>query len=286
MRKIDIKETVIKFLIILMSIKNKIIHHHNNAKFDVFYYGKNKRQYYRVYNRKGSKKPLIVFIHGGGWWHGSPRRCDDIAKFFWQRGYTVILPAYRLAPLNTYPDAIDDVFKGLRLFINNNRIYDKPNNIIVMGFSAGGELSANLVFNKKKQIQHNIDKSIFKCMISFAGVLDFEKCKSGHAKTLIKNYIGKEENFYKANPINLINRNIEIPVLCIHGENDKLIDLESSISFIERINESGGKGIIRVIKGKYHSNITTMIMGKGTNESNIILDFINSNNTRSGGIGN
>ncbi|MDZ7548770.1 alpha/beta hydrolase, partial [Clostridium perfringens] len=69
-------------------------------------YGENIKQYYRIYNGDRDK-PIIFFIHGGGWWHGSPKTSSCIGKFFNDLGYTVILPAYRLVPLYKYPIQIN-----------------------------------------------------------------------------------------------------------------------------------------------------------------------------------
>ena len=60
-------------------------------------YGTHKRQYYRVFNNK-KDSPIIFFVHGGSWWHGSPRRYSSVGKFFYKQGYTVVLVAYRLVP--------------------------------------------------------------------------------------------------------------------------------------------------------------------------------------------
>ncbi|MDZ4907238.1 alpha/beta hydrolase, partial [Clostridium perfringens] len=139
----------------------------------------NIKQYYRIYNGDRDK-PIIFFIHGGGWWHGSPKTSSCIGKFFNDLGYTVILPAYRLVPLYKYPIQINDIFKSIKCYLSSEENLESRK-FIVVGFSAGGELATNLVFNSKKQLEFGIDKSIFKGMITLAGVLDFEKCISKHS---------------------------------------------------------------------------------------------------------
>ena len=239
-------------------------------------YGDDIKQYYRIYNEKNNKKSIIFFIHGGGWWHGSPKMCTCIGKYFEKLGYTVVLPAYRLAPLHKYPSQIEDIYSAFSNYIKYNRYYTNRK-FIVMGFSAGGELAANLIFNKEMQEQYKVDRSIFKGLVTFSGVLNFEKCISKHSKRLIKNYLGENTNINNTNPINLIKEDVVIPVLCIHGERDLLINKENTISFIDKINSiSSIKGIgkVEIIKGKNHSDINELIMGNGEKNSNIILDFI------------
>lgn len=270
--KFRIEENLNRIPLTLKTIKYNIIVD-NKIKFNHIKYGLDIKQYYRLYNEEKSDSPIIFFIHGGGWWHGSPKMCTCIGKYFANLGYTVVLPAYRLTPLNKYPAQIDDIYSAFVNYIKENKYYFNRK-FIVMGFSAGGELASNLVFNNSMQEKYKIDKSIFKGIIIFSGVLNFDECKSKHSKRLIKNYLGEKTDISKANPINLINNNIEIPVLCIHGDRDPLINKENSISFIEKINSIKNIGRVEIIKGKHHSDINKLIIGYGENDSKIILDFI------------
>lgn len=265
-----IEEKVAMIPIMYKVLYENIRSRRNN--FENFKYGENIKQYYRTY--KGDKnKPIIFFIHGGGWWHGSPKTSSCIGKFFNDLGYSVVLPAYRLAPLYKHPTQIDDVFMVLKDYLSKeNDIKNKE--IIVIGFSAGGELAANIVFNVKKQKEFGINSDVFKGLITLAGVLDFEKCTSKHSITLIENYIGKDSSFKEMNPINLLKESNNIPTLCLHGNKDPLINLENSISFVDKINSLNGNAKLIILDGKYHSDIISLVINKGEKESKIILDFI------------
>ncbi|MCR1952325.1 MULTISPECIES: alpha/beta hydrolase [unclassified Clostridium] len=261
--------------IAMIPIIYKILHENIQSRkndFENFKYGENIKQYYRTY--KGDKnKPIIFFIHGGGWWHGSPKTSSCIGKFFNDLGYNVVLPAYRLVPLYKYPTQIDDVFMSLKDYLlKENDIENKK--IIVIGFSAGGELAANIVFNVNKQKEFGINSDIFKGLITLAGVLDFEKCKSKHSITLIENYIGKDNSFKEMNPINLLKESNNIPTLCLHGNKDPLINLENSISFVDKVNSLNGNAKLKILDKKHHSDIISLVINKGEKESKIILDFI------------
>lgn len=261
--------------IAMVPIMYRVLHENIQSRknsFENFKYGENIKQYYRVY--KGDKnKPIILFIHGGGWWHGSPKTSSCIGKFFNDLGYNVVLPAYRLAPLYKYPTQIDDVFMALKDYLSKeNDIENKK--FIVIGFSAGGELAANIVFNLEKQKDFGLENNIFKGLITLAGVLDFTKCISKHSINLIENYIGKNNSFEEKNPVNLIKEYNSIPVLCLHGNKDPLIDLENSISFVEKINSLNGNAKLEILDDKHHSDIISLVINKGEKESKIILDFI------------
>lgn len=237
-------------------------------------YGMDKRQYYRVYEGHNRELPLVFFIHGGGWWHGSPKLLRTIGSFFHKRGYTVVLPAYRLVPKHTYPKQVSDVMSALVHAIKHLPPASYNQKVAVVGFSAGGELGAHLVFDAEAQRKYDINKGIFKCFISLAGVLDFTQCKSAHAKRLIKNYLGKKYSIDQVNPKELIKEEINIPVLCIHGSKDKLIDIRNAISFVHIISRHGGMAKIQRLKGYHHSDIMGLFIGKSKEETDELLAFI------------
>lgn len=272
MDKFAVEENFIRVPLAISTIKYNIIFD-RNIKPKQIRYGIDIKQYYKIYNEKDNEKPVIFFIHGGGWWHGSPKMCTGIGKYFEKLGYTVVMPAYRLTPLYKYPKQIEDIYSAFVNYINDNEEY-KNRGFVVMGFSAGGELAANLVFNKEMQKKYKIDSSILKGLITFSGVLNFEECISKHSKRLIKNYLGDNANINNTNPINLISEDNDIPVLCIHGDRDSLINKENSISFIEKVNSKKTIGEVVIIEGKHHSDINELIMGNGEEASKKIKNFI------------
>lgn len=232
-------------------------------------YGKNKRQYYKLYKKSCDCKTTIFFIHGGGWWHGSASLYSSVGKYFYKMGYNAVIVGYRLVPFYRYPKQIDDVFLALKHYLDNN----KNNNLIISGYSAGSELASHIVFDKKRHKKYNINTNILKGFISISGVLDFLKCKSLYSKFLIKNYVYKNE-IKKVNPINLINNEIDIPIMCIHGDSDTLIDLENSISFVEKAKNLDKNITLKVIKNAQHEDTINIVRGDGNKYSKYILNFI------------
>lgn len=235
-------------------------------------YGSDKKQYYKIY--KGNKnKPTIFFIHGGGWWQGSPSLYSGVGKYFFKHGYTIVLVGYRLVPDYRYPIQIEDAFKALKHYIKNN---DNNNGIVVGGYSAGAEISSHLAFDTKRQNKYQISKTFLKGFISISGVLNFNECDSKKSKRLIKRYVYKS-NTDNCNPINLINKNSTISTLCIHGDNDTLIDIENSISFINTLKNVNNHCYLKIIKGAEHEDTIDIVRGNGNEYSKYIFEFIEKN---------
>lgn len=232
-------------------------------------YGNDKKQYYKVYKRD-SNKPTIFFVHGGGWWQGSPSLYSGVGKYFFKHGYTIVLVGYRLVPDYRYPIQIEDAFKALRHYIKHN---ENDNGIVLGGYSAGAEISSHLAFDIKRQFDYKIDTSLLKGFISISGVLNFNKCNSSKSKKLINRYVYRS-NTDNCNPINLINKNSNISTLCIHGDSDTLIDVENSHSFINKLNKVNNNSYLKIIEGAEHEDTIDIIRGNGNEYSKYVFDFL------------
>lgn len=93
------------------------------------------------------KGKIFFYIHGGGWFVGSPEDsrafCTEIALATRLR---VLSVDYRLYPEHPHPAQIDDVTTAYEWLVNSGI---NPENIVIGGESAGGHLSL-LLLNRLK----------------------------------------------------------------------------------------------------------------------------------------
>ncbi|MBN1767065.1 MAG: alpha/beta hydrolase [Prolixibacteraceae bacterium] len=86
---------------------------------------------------------LIFYVHGGGYVSGS---CSDhrniVAKVAQGAGFTTLLYEYGLAPENPFPAALNDSVNVYSAILDKGY---KPENIVMMGESAGGGLCLALL---------------------------------------------------------------------------------------------------------------------------------------------
>ncbi len=92
----------------------------------------------------GLNHPVLLFFHGGGWVTGDidsyDRVCMDMARMT-QR--VVVSVDYRLAPEHRFPAAVEDCYAVAReVFLNTDLLGVKPEEITLIGDSAGGNLAA------------------------------------------------------------------------------------------------------------------------------------------------
>lgn len=94
--------------------------------------------------REQLSSELLVFFHGGGWVSGNIdsyiKPCNNLANY---TGRRVISVDYRLAPEFPFPYAVNDCYHAAKEIYKNCEILDaKPNDIVLVGDSAGGNLAA------------------------------------------------------------------------------------------------------------------------------------------------
>ena len=145
-----------------------------------------------LYQPKNSdlKRPLIIFMHGGGFAGGSPENSHEVefAKITASRGYTAGLISYRLTRKNqsfgcdyeasrkikTFQLAAEDFMDAVHFMNENAEKYNiDPSRIIVGGSSAGAEAVLNAVYNpdlmfEKSEKYKNLK---FSAVLSLAGAL-------------------------------------------------------------------------------------------------------------------
>lgn len=95
-------------------------------------------------SKKGKPDGLILFFHGGGWVCGNIDTytgvCTDMVKAL---NRTVLSVDYRLAPEFKFPAGLDDCYDAAyALFVKHYLPEFGPEDIVIMGDSAGGNLAA------------------------------------------------------------------------------------------------------------------------------------------------
>jgi acetyl esterase/lipase len=93
---------------------------------------------------KSDKNPVIVNVHGGGWFYGDKELyshyCADLAR----RGFVVVSFNYGLAPEKPYPAGIFDVCALITFLYENAEIFGiDMEKFFMMGDSAGAQLTVN-----------------------------------------------------------------------------------------------------------------------------------------------
>lgn len=210
---------------------------------------------------KKKNLPTIIFPHGGPL-HRDYDGFDYWTAFFADQGYAVLRPNFRGSSGYGYDFSQerikgwglamqDDITDGTKWLIEEG-IAD-PEHICIVGASYGGYAAAMGLAK---------EPDMYRCGVSFAGVMDLKKlvwrARSFVNNKFIRNEIGDEsEDLKQRSPYYNIDK-IKAPLLLIHGEEDRVVDVTHSqamydamrdankdISFIELESGSHQLGIQR-----------------------------------------
>jgi arylformamidase len=104
----------------------------------------NDRQMLDVYSPENAKnRPVVFWIHGGGWQGGDKAEAHLKPKVFVEKGYVFVSTNYRLLPDVDMETIVRDVAKALHWVHQHIAEYGgDPGRIVVMGHSAGAQLAA------------------------------------------------------------------------------------------------------------------------------------------------
>ena len=107
-------------------------------------YGGHDRQRLDYWRPREAGAPLVVFVHGGGWKHGDKRHTAETkAAHFLGQGYAFASVNYRLVPKVTVEEQAQDVASALAHLVKRaKRLGLDPQNVVLMGHSAGAHLAA------------------------------------------------------------------------------------------------------------------------------------------------
>lgn len=103
----------------------------------------NKYHLLDVYYPKGNrdKLPVIIDIHGGGWWYGTKEINKNYCMVLAQRGFVVVNINYRLVDGVIFVEQLRDIFSALKWVDENiDRYNGDRENIFLTGDSAGGQM--------------------------------------------------------------------------------------------------------------------------------------------------
>ena len=236
-----------------------------NLREEKLAFGQNRQQYILFIHPKNKdtrRKTLIFFLHGGGWGRGNPGMFRFIGRFFAEAGYPVILGGYRLAPRHKFPKQLEDAYGGLKAGMQLAAKRGLPaDKIILAGQSAGAQLASLMFLDRVSLRKYQLNQNNFRGLLLISGLLDFWYCQSRKDITLLKNYLGKPSRWASADPVRYVQGDEIVPVLCLHGEQDYLVDKANSISFVKKLNQGERRvAELHLVEGKHHSDLTIMFL--------------------------
>lgn len=243
--------------------------------------------------------PAVVFITGGGFMTANKDNYLQQRMDISEAGYVVTSIEYRVTPQSTFPAPLEDVKSAIRYLRANSAKYGiDPNQIAVMGSSAGGYLAAlagttNNIKEYDKGDFLDVSSKV-NAVIDLYGLSDLTKVGEGYSKEVQEihkspsapeamwvngaavfgpggSILDHPDKAAKANPITYVT-NDDPPFLLMHGDQDTLVSPNQTQILHEALINKGVDSTRYVVKGAGHGGD----VWAQPKIVNLIIDFLDS----------
>lgn len=245
------------------------------------------RQKLDLYLPASPKGPLIVFIHGGGWFSGTKEQVEGVGLL--ALGYSIASLDYRFSSDAVFPAQIEDCKAAIRWLRAHAREYGyDPQRLGAWGASAGGHLTALLAttgHSREFNVGEHLDQSsAILCGIDLFGPADLPAYqppsnnpmlqRSGSESIFVRLLGGPVEQMLelarKASPVTWVSKN-SVPLLIMHGTADPLVPLEQSQRLADKLKAAGVAVTLDVVKDGGHGGPQFMAEDRPQR----LMDFLN-----------
>ena len=206
--------------------------------------------------------PLIIDVHGGGWYHGVKESHFEFDVFF-NKNWAVANVEYRLASQSRAPAAIEDVRCALIYLIKNaKQLNIDASKIVIMGNSAGGHLALmagllgdNHIFDKNCPGFEGIKVMAIIDKYGGADLRNPEKWLTKSLKIWVKDKIMNDDFLASISPVTYLSSKSPA-IFIVHGDSDPTIRYTQSEDLSKKLEALGVHHQFMTIEGGGHGGFT------------------------------
>ena len=182
--------------------------------------------------------PLVVFLYGGSWSMGSRRDYRFAGQALAARGFTVMVPDYRLYPQVRYPDFLTDCAQAVGYALEHAReLGADPRRVFLFGHSAGAYNAAMLALDPRwlRAVGHSPDE--LAGWVGLAGPYDFLPIQDPGVK-LVFDWPGTSPDTQPINHVDDISR--PLPAFLGAAPGDEVVrPTRNSLALMEKMTARG-----------------------------------------------
>jgi acetyl esterase/lipase len=206
---------------------------------------------YRGRNSNGPS-PTLIYIHGGSWGGGDPRRqFRTVTHHLAENGWVVVAIRYPLSPRATFPDHLLGVQAAIQWARTVGAAFGvDPDRVAVAGGSAGAHLASLAALTPGSEIS---------AAVVLYGIYDFfNRNRTRFDWPLIPRKVMKTtpdrdpEAYRRASPLDQVRADAP-PFLVVHGSHDSLVPISESRYFAEALAAAGASVELVEVHGAQHA---------------------------------
>ena len=202
--------------------------------------------------------PIVVFFYGGDWMRGKRQWYRFAGAALAARGVIVVIPDYRKYPSVKMDGFMQDAARAVAWTHDHAvQIGGDPQDIFVMGHSAGGQIAALLATDPAWLEAHDMQPRDLAGFIGLAGVYDFVPI-AAKEKDMIGMFGKTPMEQRRAQPISFLHGN-EPPMLLLHGTADHEVDPSNSKSLAQAMQAQHEDVTLKLYPGVGHEALLLSI---------------------------
>ena len=180
-------------------------------------------------------KGTLVFFYGGSWKRGARQGYRFVGEAFAARGYTTVIPDYRLYPEVRFPGFVEDAARAVA-WVRGNLDGGASRRLVLMGHSAGAQIAALLALDPRYLAAQGLPAGAVDGWVGLAGPYVFEPLKYRGIRPIFEGEVPAE----RARAINFARADAP-PSLLIHGLDDTTVQPRNSDELAARLKDLGAE---------------------------------------------
>lgn len=198
-------------------------------------YGDHERQRLSLYEPAASPGmgPIVLFLYGGGWREGDRATYAFVGAALAARGFTTVIPDYRLFPEIRFPQFVRDAAAAYRWVAETLAGADgRQRPIVLMGHSAGAHIAALLAVDPAYLEAQGVPAP--RALIGLAGPYSFDPTTFETTRDIFATVSEPD----RARPTRLVTAEAP-PTFLAHGLDDATVRIWNTKTFAAALETAG-----------------------------------------------
>ena len=226
-------------------------------------------------------RPILIFIHGGGWAVGDKKRLEHKAEMALRNGWVYVSINYRLSPRVKHPEHSRDAAAAIAYIRDHAEEFGGDrDNIVIMGHSAGAHIAGIVASDELLLGEYGMEPSDLNGVVLLDGAgYDIpnqmkSRALNGTTRKMYENAFGDDEDLWmQASPTLQAKPGDDLPpLLAVHIDRYRA-RLETP-KLVKAWKKTGAKAQLHYAPEPDHKGINTNIGIENDPDSQVVEAFI------------
>jgi acetyl esterase/lipase len=214
--------------------------------------------------------PVVIFWYGGGWAKGDRASYAFAGRALAREGYVVVIPDYRKVPDVLFPAFLDDGAEAVAWVQDNVADHGgDPEQVAVMGHSAGAYQAVMLALDSKRLEAAGVDPGFIKAAVGLSGPYDFYPFDSPRSIAAFSQWPRPDET----QPITFARADTP-PLLLVTSDGDETVRPRNANNLAAKLRALGATVEVRNYGPLDHEEIVMALSKPFRSKGSVLADSV------------